>query len=133
MRFILAGWLAFGLAWLWAWFLRTIGLKECWRLGLAIPCGEELIKVSIAWWFQLWPPIIYLLFGFSEGLYESVIYKKRFDPALILAGIITHFAFGLFFWFKFAGWLSLFLAVIMHLSWNNLIIRKQSDYNRSSK
>jgi hypothetical protein len=120
MRLVLAGIFAIGLAFLWDRWLRFLGLNQRIRVGFWVPVGEEMIKYLVSCLFNLVPPLVYLVFGLGEGLYET--YRvKRLDLVLMAAGVVTHLTFGLFFILKTPVVISLVFAIAAHLAWNNLV------------
>lgn len=123
MRLIVAFLLALGLAWFWDRFLRIIKLNQNIRIGIGMPLGEEAIKYLVAGIFQFPPILIYILFGLGEGCLETFLLKKSFDLKLILAGGLTHFFFGLFFILPVPPFLSISLAITIHIFWNILLIK----------
>jgi hypothetical protein len=132
MKLILAGWLTVGLALLWDRFLNLTGIKETTRVGILVPIGEELLKYSISYLSQLFPPFLYVIFGLGEGVFESIQYKKRFDVALIIAGILPHAFFSIFFLFKLPFRLSLILAIVCHCVWNLIVLNLKNECNKSA-
>ncbi|NLW48949.1 MAG: hypothetical protein GXY86_16665 [Firmicutes bacterium] len=126
MKLIAALCLALGLAWIWGRFLRFIKLDQKIRIGIGMPLGEEAIKFSLALAFDYQPLLVYLLFGFGEGLLESFLLKKPEALKLILAGGLTHFGFGVFFLFPVPPVLSFGLAIILHFLWNNLLLKNKA-------
>jgi hypothetical protein len=132
MKFILAEWLTLGLALLWDRFLYSAGVNQLTRVGFLVPIGEELLKYGVSYLSKLFPPLLYAGFGFGEGIYESLHDKKRLDLVLVLAGILPHTFFSIFFVFKIPIWLSLILAIISHAVWNWLVLNFKNDCNRSA-
>jgi hypothetical protein len=126
MILILAGWFTLGLALLWDRLLKKLGFGTRFRVGYAVPIGEELLKFIT---FQLWnltPPVFYVIFGLGEGLFETfrarAQSKKSLNFLIIFSGFATHFIFGLFFLVPAPGWVNLLLATIGHIVWNNRVL-----------
>lgn len=129
MRLFIAAILAMGTAFLWDRLLFLCRVNTVFRVALAVPVGEELIKFGSAIFFNLTPPLLYGLFGLGEGLYETMV-KKRFIPRLVWAGTLTHTAFSTFFMLGLQVWLSLLLAMFSHAIWNYVLYK--NDCNNSS-
>lgn len=132
MKYILAGWLTVGIALLWDRFLFLAGIDEMARVGFLVPIGEELLKYFMSYLNQLFPPLLYAVFGLGEGVYESIQHKKKFDVPLVLAGILTHSFFSLFYILKLSLWFSLILAFTSHCAWNLMILNLKKDCNKSA-
>lgn len=133
MKLILAGWLTIGLALLWDRFLFFMTIDEWTRVVLLVPLGEELLKYGVSYFYQLFPPLLFASFGLGEGIYESIHQKKNIDLILILAGILPHTFFSIYYLFNIPVWLSLVLAVISHSIWNHLVLNFKNDCKRSTK
>lgn len=128
---LVAGVLAVSFAWIWDRCLYHFGLDERLRIQLGIPVGEEIIKYATGSYFQIPILLIYVLFGFGEGILEAVSnYKYIKTPLniiyLVLAGCLTHLLFGFFFLTTFPIYLQLLLAMIAHISWNSWVLRRES-------
>jgi hypothetical protein len=136
MKLILASWLTLGLALLWDRFLFFIGARlqihERTRVIILVPIGEELLKYSVSYLNNFFPPLLYAFFGLGEGMYESIHFKKRMDLVLILAGIIPHTFFSIFYLFNLPIWFGLLLAVTSHVIWNNLLFNFKNGCKRST-
>ncbi len=136
MRLILAAWFTLNLAWLWDRILYllgpTLGIHERLRVILLVPIGEEVFKYGVSYLSSLSPPVLFFLFGMGEGLYESIHLKHKLDPVLILAGILPHSFFSIFYLFNMPVWFSLLLAIVSHSTWNNLIFNFKNDCKSST-
>ncbi|HBE77016.1 MAG TPA: hypothetical protein DDW65_04430 [Firmicutes bacterium] len=132
MKLILAGWLTVGLALLWDRFLYWVKVKENIRVVLLIPLGEELLKYGVSYYNNLFPPFLFACFGLGEGIYESIHLKKGVSCRLILAAVLPHTFFSLFYLLKIPLWLSLGLAIIIHSIWNYLVLNFKNDCKRST-
>jgi hypothetical protein len=136
MKLILATSLALGLAWFWDRILCSIGpmfgIHERLRVVIFVPIGEESLKYGVSYLGSLSPTILFFLFGMGEGIYESIHFKHKLDPVLILAGILPHTFFGIFYLFNMPVWIGLLLAVISHFIWNSLILNFKDDCKSST-
>ncbi|MGE5582826.1 MAG: hypothetical protein ACM3X9_09860 [Bacillota bacterium] len=126
MKLIIAGWIAIGLALLWDRVLYFCGVNETLRVGILAPLGEEFLKWGVSFYYQLSPLFLYAFFGLGEGIYELIHSNKPLKWFLVPAGVLQHTAFGTFFLFKMPVWLSLSLAIVSHLFWNGMILRRHS-------
>lgn len=136
MKLILAAGLALSLAWSWDrilyFFGPMVGIHQRQRVTVLVPVGEEVFKYFVSYWSSLSPPWIFVLFGMGEGLYESIHLKHKLDPVLILAGILPHTFFGIFYLFNLPVWIRLILAIFSHLIWNSLVFYFKNDCNSST-
>ncbi|HBF37766.1 MAG TPA: hypothetical protein DDW50_10635 [Firmicutes bacterium] len=136
MKLILAAWLTLVLAWMWDRFLfllgPALGIHEKRRVILLVPIGEEVFKYGVSYCSGIFPPVLFAFFGIGEGIYESAHLKHHLDPVLILAGILPHTLFSIFYLFNIPVWLGLFLAIISHSIWNNLFFNFKNDCKRST-
>jgi hypothetical protein len=132
MKIILAGWLTIGLALLWDKLLCFVAISERTRVVILVPLGEELLKYGISYLYKLFPPLLYAAFGFGEGIYESIHYKRNLNLILILAGILPHTFFSIFYLFDIPAWRSLILAITCHAVWNHFVLNFKNDCKRSA-
>jgi hypothetical protein len=132
MKLFFAGWLVIGLALLWDRILFFLAVNKWLRIVLLVPLGEESLKIGVSYLYKLFPPLLFAFFGLGEGIYES-IHQKKNNLVLILAGILPHTFFSIYYLFNLPVWLSLILAVTSHSIWNYLILNFKNDCKRSTK
>ncbi len=116
----LVAWVAASLAaaWLWdrCWF--RLGLPESFRVGVAVPIGEELLKYAVAAWGGLFLPLVSILFGLGEGIYETARSRERRDGVVLGVGLLTHAVFGAVYLLPFPKLWLLTAATAVHIAWN---------------
>lgn len=126
MKYILTAWLAIGFALCWNRILSYLKIKDTIRLGMIIPISEEIFKFSVSYYFHLAPFLIYALFGLGEGIFETIHLKKKPKLTALLAGVLTHSFFSIFFLLDIPVFLGLAMAMISHLIWNQMILNLHS-------
>jgi hypothetical protein len=116
----LIAWVAAALAsaWLWDRCWLRLGLPERFRVGIAVPVGEELLKYAVAAWGGLFLPLVSVLFGLGEGLYETARFRERRAGLLLGAGLLTHAVFGAVYLLPFPAFWLLPAAIAVHIGWN---------------
>lgn len=118
MKLILAGMATVITALVWNKLLFLLKLSEKLRVGILIPLGEESIKLLTAFFLEISPFQVSMVFGLGEGLFETVHLKKHFNLKIIIAGLIIHIGFGVVYLFKIPVWISFIWAVLLHVFWN---------------
>jgi hypothetical protein len=132
MKLILIGLLTSVLAWAWNRFLQMTGLPEPFRVGWAVPIGEESLKflAAVGSAQPFWA--VYLLFGLIEGSYEYARSDRASSWRLFVAGPLFHGGLGMVY-FLVPPRLGLLVATVLHIVWNNTIIWRRNHYKNSSK
>ncbi len=121
----MAGLVALFAAWLWDRLLYRSGLPEKLRVGIGVPIGEELLKLGAASYFGIPLILIHPIFGFGEGLFESIRLYKVLHWQTVLVGVFTHLLFGIAYVSVKSTTVSLFSAIILHSLWNQGILAYQ--------
>ena len=100
--------------------LSKEGLKGVVFFG---PFTEELFKTGVAVFFNVSIILTHIVFGFIEAIIDYRNTRKYIVAVVSLAshtilGIITY---GLYIWLN-SLFMALIIAVILHISWNRLVI-----------